>query len=231
MLSENSENFNVEQSTFPGMSLDAHLNSIIMSSDNENNIYTRTKKPNEITETEKKIKEKKWDIIILQESSTRFLIPEIRKLKVEKSISKIKGLVRNEKCKFILFKNWPSKKDFPKQFCRQSSIIDPRIEKEKCCSPKIKNLTQEFSLINQAYDSIVQNQNLLISSNGDYFYKSLSGKIDINLYEDNIHPNEKGSFLNACHFYKIITNNHPSQIKYIGNLENDIASKIKKMTD
>ncbi len=57
MLNETDPNIKIEQSTFPGMSLSAHLDNIIESR-TENGISTRKKVEGEITDTEKKIAKK-----------------------------------------------------------------------------------------------------------------------------------------------------------------------------
>ena len=95
MLNETDPNIKIEQSTFPGMSLTRHLENIIIARTDEDNISTRKKTEGEKTETEIKIAEKKWDVVILQEGTVNLLIPEFRDLAVNKAISKIKSLVNN----------------------------------------------------------------------------------------------------------------------------------------
>ncbi|WP_255462885.1 DUF4886 domain-containing protein [Flavobacterium sp. GP15] len=94
MINETNPNIKIDQITFPGMSLSGHLSDIITSK-TENGISTRIKGENEKTETEIKIAEKIWDVIILQTGTVSVLIPENRELKVNKAISEIKRLVSN----------------------------------------------------------------------------------------------------------------------------------------
>lgn len=54
MLNENNSKFNIEQSAFAGMTLNAHLEDIITESKGDD-IYTREKEAGELTETEKKL--------------------------------------------------------------------------------------------------------------------------------------------------------------------------------
>ncbi len=228
MLFETHPNISIEQSTFPGMSLSAHLDNIIESR-TENGISTRKKKEGEITETEKKIAEKKWDIVFLQTGTVSVLIPENRDLKVTKAISDIKKLISNPNCRIILFKTWPSKKEYPKEYCYSKWSINHSLDKDEYCSPIIENLEQEMKLINESYDLIAKKNQLLKSENGNKFYQVLTKHPEIELYEDNSHPNKYGSFLNACVFYQILTNNKATELKYNGEIEPNTAELLKKI--
>lgn len=228
MLNETNSNIKIEHSTFPGMSLSDHLDNIIESR-TENGISARKKEIGETTETEIKIAEKNWDIIILQTGTVSVLIPENRDLKINKAITDIKKLVSNSKCKFILFNTWPSKNEYPKQYCYPSRVIDKSIEKERCCSPTLKNLKQETRLINESYDLVAQKNNLLKSDNGNKFYEVLTKHPEIELYEDDSHPNKYGAFLNACVFYQMLTDKKASELKFNGEIEPKTAELLKQV--
>lgn len=230
MLNETNSNIKIEQSTFPGQSLSGHLSEIITSR-TENGINTRPKEPGEKTETEKKIAEKKWDVVILQTGTVSILIPEERELKVNKAITEIKKIVSNPNCKFILFNTWPSKDKYPQQYCYPSYLIDESIKKEQCCSPVLESLEQEVKVINESYDLVAKDNNLLKSDNGSKYYESITKHPEIELYEDDIHPNKYGSFLNACIFYQILSGKKASDLKYIGNIEPKIAKILKDVAE
>lgn len=230
MLNETNPNIRVEQSTFPGQSLDGHLSDIITSR-TENGINTRKKEEGEKTETEIKIAEKKWDIVILQTGTISILIPENRELITNRAISEIKKLVSNPNCKFILFNTWPSKNEYPQQYCYPSRMIDKSILKERCCSPILENLEQEINLINESYDSVARKNNLLKSDNGNKFYEVLTNYPEIELYEDNSHPNKYGAFLNACVFYQMLTNKKAYELKFNGEIEPKIAELLKQVAE
>ena len=230
MLNETNLKIRIEQSTFPGQSLDGHLSDIITSR-TENGINTRKKEEGEKTETEIKIAEKKWDVVILQTGTISVLIPENRELITNKAISEIKKLVSNPNCKFILFNTWPSKNEYPKQYCYPSRMIDKSILKERCCSPTLENLEQETNLINKSYDSVARKNNLLKSDNGNKFYEVLTNYPEIELYEDDSHPNKYGAFLNACIFYQMLTNKKASELKFTGEIEPKIAELLKQIAE
>jgi len=230
MLNETDPNIKIDKIANPGQSLSGHLSDIITSR-TENGVRVRKKVNGEITETEKKIKEKKWDIIILQTGTVGVLIPENREIKVNKAISDIKKLVNNPNCEFILFNTWPSKKEYPKQYCYPSRFIDKSIEKDKCCSPTIANLEQEIELINSSYSSVAEKNGLLKSDNGTKFYKVLTEYPEVEIYDDESHPNKYGSFLNACIFYQMLTRRKASDLKYSGEIEPETAELLKKISE
>lgn len=230
MLNETNPNIKIEQSTYPGMSLSAHLDNIIESR-TEHSISTRTKVEGEITETEKKIVEKKWDIVILQEGTVGLLIPEAREYKVETAIAAIKKLVTNPKCKFILFQTWPSKTEYPKEYCYSKWSINHSLKEDNYCSPVIENLEQEIKLINESFDLVAKNNELIKSKHGNKFLEVLRKYPKIELYEDEIHPNKYGSFLNACVFYQMLTDNKASDLKYNGEIKKETAGLLKQISE
>jgi hypothetical protein len=230
MVNETNSNFTIEHSTFPGMPLHGHLNDIIESR-TENGINTRQKQEEEKTLTEIKLSERDWDIVILQEGTVRLLIPEAKEYKVETAIARIKNRISNQDCKFILFKTWPSKEKYPKQYCYSKWSINHSLENDKYCSPQIENLEQEIELINESYDSVAEKYGLITSENGNKVYEILTEYPEINVYEDDIHPNKYGAFINACVFYQMITNKKASELKYIGEIEPKTAELLKNISE
>lgn len=229
MLNETHPNIKIDQITFPGQSLSGHLSDIITLR-TENGISTRKKEEGETTDTEKKIAEKNWDIIILQTGTVSVLIPENRDINVNKAILDIKKLVSNPNCTFILFNTWSSKNKYPVQYCYPSGLIDKSIEKDKCCSLALANLEQEIKLINESYDLIAQQNNLLKSNHGTKYFEVLTKYPEIELYEDESHPNKYGAFLNACIFYQMLTKNKASILKYNGDIEFKTAELLKRIS-
>lgn len=230
MLNETHPNIHIEQSTFPGQSLSGHLSNIITSR-TENGVHTRKKEEGEKTETEIKIAEKEWDIVILQTGTVSVLIPENRELKVNTAISDIKKLISNPSCKFILFNTWPSKHEYPERYCYPSRLIDTSIEKDQCCSPMLHSLEQELQTINDSYDVVAKDNNLIKSDNGTKYVEILTKHPEIELYEDNSHPNKYGSFLNACIFYEMLTNKKASDLTYNGTIESATAALLKQIAN
>jgi hypothetical protein len=75
-----------------------------------------------------------------------------------------------------------------------SEVTSQKNDKEKCCSPTLENLEQETKLINESYDLVAQKNSLLKSDNGTKFYEVLTKHPEIELYEDDSHPNKYGGF-------------------------------------
>lgn len=216
MLDENYSNYNIEQSTFPGISLNKHL--------------LRAN-----SETENKLKEKKWDIIILQEHPRNFYYPEIVEEFTKPSIDKIIKLANNQNCKFILFKTWVTQKTYPMKYdCVAKSELDKikypkETNKEEYCSISIKDKNDDYRIIDSTINSIAKQFNFS-ATNHLNLHNTIHEKFpEISLYEDDGHPNENGSFLNALEFYSIITNKSPKKLKYIGNLDTETAEKLKNL--
>lgn len=237
LLDENHLNYNIEQSTFPGMTLKSHLESIITKNSNDT-IFAREKMSNEVTETEKKLQEKNWDIIILQEMTQNQYFPEIIKEAIESNIIKIKQLVKNKNCNYIMFNTWPSKGDYPREkICIPKYYIDYKkyyvneeiSNKEKFCSEKILSLEQNIKILNESFDSIKQQNSLTISNHPNLHYQVRTKFPEIELYDDEYHPSEAGSFLNALEFYRILTNKKVSKIKYNGKLDLKTVKKLKSV--
>ncbi|HCA08815.1 DUF4886 domain-containing protein [Chryseobacterium sp.] len=224
MLSENDQNFKIYQSTFPGMSLSDHLDEIIVAR-TENMVNTRKKTDSETTETEKMIAERNWDVIIMQTGTVSVLIPEYRDQDIDHSIKTIKKLVSNPDCKFILFTTWAGKENYPQKYCYPSKIIfDPKI-----CSPVIKDLVQHQELISEGHSLLASKNDLIQSKNSEKFYEVMTKHPDIELLEDEIHPNKTGSFFNACIFYSLLTDKDASQLKYLGEIKPETANTLKRM--
>ncbi|WP_223608424.1 DUF4886 domain-containing protein [Chryseobacterium sp. OSA05B] len=224
MLNETDQNFKIYQSTFPGMSLSDHLDNIIVAR-TENMINTRKKTGSEITETEKMIAERNWDVIIMQTGQLSILIPEDRDLDIDYSIKAIKKLVSNPDCKFILFTTWAGKENYPQKYCYPSKIILAPAS----CSPLIKDFVHHQKLLSEGHSLLASKNDLIQSKNGEKFYEVITKYPDIELLEDEIHPNKTGSFFNACIFYSLLTNKDASQLKYLGEIKPETASRLKEM--
>ena len=237
MLDEKGLNYNIEQSTFPGMSLNGHLTNIITKRE-EDNIYTRRKNEGEITETERKIMSKNWDIIIMQEGTSVLYFPDAVKEVLSQTIEKIRALNRSENCKYIFFKTWISKnKNYPvKSICRVKHSFDWEkyylneeiSNKEKFCSVEVLNEKDDLRILNESLNAIKLKNKLTITNHPNIHFKIRKIFPEIELYDDDYHPSEVGSFLNACVFYKLLTNQNPKKLMYVGKLSKETADILKK---
>lgn len=230
MLQETDAHINIEQSTFPGMSLNAHLDNIITSR-TENGIRTRTKRRNELTETELKICEKEWDVIILQTGGVGVLIPEARDFQISPAISRIKELVSDFDTRFLLFQTWASISEFPEKTCYKGRTMDPSLGfDEDYCSPEITSLEEEVALLKEGYCALAEETEVEVTAHGDLYHKAARKFPSLALLEDSMHPSNLGAFLNAGVFYQHLTGKKASSLKYQGPLETETANILKSLS-
>lgn len=228
MMNETNPNIKIDHITFPGMSLDAHLNTIIESQDGDN-LKTRSKKPDEISVTEKKIKEREWDIIILQTGGVSVLIPESVQFKINPAIVKIKNLAA-PKTRFILFNTWTTDIEYPQKFCYRGIQIDPSLERmEEFCSPSIEDENDYLIKLNSSYESIATNLGLEKTNHGNVFQRVFEENPDLEILEDDMHPSNLGAFLSASIFYKMITEKDASKLEYTADLDPKKAEILKRL--
>lgn len=231
MMNETNSNISIEQITYPGMSLSGHLEKIVIES-TENNIKTKSKAPGELTETEKKIAEKDWDFIILQTGGVSVLIPESMEFNVNPSIEKIKEINDNTNTRFILFNTWITKEDFPVKYCYKGLQISRQLERmNDYCSTELKSSNQYLQELNNAYNQIAEQNSLEKTNHGDIFQEIFDNYSELEILEDEMHPSDLGAYLSACIFYKIITNNDPSELKYNGEIDPNKAQILKNVVE
>ncbi|SDR65791.1 DUF4886 domain-containing protein [Christiangramia echinicola] len=226
MVDETNPNINIEQVTYPGFSLNAHLENIIIES-SDNNIRTRKKSDQETTKTEEKIKEKDWDIIIMQTGGVTILIPEMRKKKIDPAIKEIK-LLADKNSKFILFNTWTTKIDFPKEYCYRAVMVNKYAKPgEEICSPKMNDKEEYYNFLQSGYEELSESNKLILTNHSQIFKKVLAKYPELDLLEDTMHPSKKGAFLSAIIFYNIITNNEAKDLEYEAGLDPETVELLK----
>jgi len=219
MLDESAENYTVEQSTYPGYTLKGHLDDIIIG-ENEDGVYTRSKKVDEITATAQKIASQTYDYIVLQEQTGRAAIPEIRRIFWEKTLQRYEDLIDTTKTKIILFQNFPTKENYPKKYCKS-------IDSKRYCSGSFDDLAGEMKAIRGGFISPKKE----VVKVGDAYYEVLKNYPEIELYEDESHPSARGAFLSALVFYQFFTKGKTTQLKYIANLNEEVANILKRVAE
>ena len=224
MLNETNPNIHIDQITFPGVSLDSHLN-FMVDPHQENSRYE--KKPGDTTSTERKLLQKPWDVVIIQEGTVRVLIPEARDSLVIPAIQQIKGLVKNKACKFVLFHTWVSKHEYPQEYCYSSFSITKILDDNKFCSEVFLNFEQEANKVQEEYVFVAEATDIKKSDNGEIVKTFLKKHPDIEIFEDDQHPSVEGAFLNACIFYELLTAKKANELNYSANLGPKISKIIK----
>lgn len=239
MLNEKVLNYNVEQAAFPGMTLNSHLNNIIYKREGDN-IFTIRKSEFEITETEKIISSRSWDLIIIQEAPDMLLSKELVNELVQSDIEKIRLLNPNKNCKYIFFNTWiPKVASYPiKSICLPKSDFDSvkfPVNKlnpdEKFCSEEVLNEKEHLRILNEALNQINLKQKMIISNHPNIHFNTRNKYPEIQLYDDDYHPSKTGSFLNACIFYKIIADKSPTRLNFNASLDEKTASLLKRIAN
>lgn len=237
MLDEKSTHYLIEQATFPGMTLNSHLNNIIYKREGDH-IYTMRKNDFEITETEKIISSRSWDLIIIQEAPDMLFSKELVDELVQSDIEEIKALNRNKNCKYIFFNTWiPKVQHYPiKSICLPKSDFDyvkfpinNLNSDEKFCLEEVLNEKEYLRILNEALNHINLKQKMIISNHPNIHFNIRNKYPEIQLYDDDYHPSKIGSFLNACIFYKMITNKNPTRLKFNAGLDEKTTSLLKRV--
>lgn len=239
MLNEKVLNYNVEQAAFPGMTLNSHLNNIIYKREGDN-IFTIRKSEFEITETEKIISSRSWDLIIIQEAPDMLFSKELVNELVQSDIEEIKALNRNKNCKYIFFNTWiPKVQHYPiKSICLSKSDFDyvkfpvnNLNSDEKFCSEEILDKKEHLRILSESLNQINLKQKMTISNHPNIHFNICNNYPEIQLYDDEYHPSKIGSFLNACVFYKMITNKNPTRLHSNAGLDEKTASLLKRIAN
>ncbi|RAK23885.1 uncharacterized protein DUF4886 [Flavobacterium aquaticum] len=239
MLDEKSTHYLIEQATFPGMTLNSHLNNIIYKREGDH-IYTMRKNDFEITETEKIISSRSWDLIIIQEAPDMLFSKELVDELVQSDIEEIKALNRNKNCKYIFFNTWiPKVQHYPiKSICLPKSDFDyvkfpinNLNSDEKFCSEEVLNEKEYLRILNEALNQINLKQKMIISNHPNIHFNIRNKYPEIQLYDDDYHPSKIGSFLNACIFYKMITNKNPTRLNFNAGLDEKTTSLLKRIAN
>ena len=116
---------------------------------------------------------------------------------------------------------WPSLENYPKKYCYYKNN----------CSLEMNSLKEEVDIIKAGYKELADKFSYALTDTCSKFYDILENHNNINLYEDHIHPNMYGSFLNACILYKTITKHNSSSINFSGNIEKKKVKLLKAIAD
>lgn len=166
------------------------------------NIYTdfsaidsyTLEKHSKLQQTIDKINSRKWDFVVLQEQSQRPIMDTSTKAKVVESIDKLMKMIytNNSSTQVLLFMTW-GRKYGDSDLCKALPYTCSYDGMQDALRDAYWNLGYFFNVrvvpCGIAWKTIMHDS----LHNIDLFYP------------DNKHPNEAGSYLNACMFYNAIT--------------------------
>jgi len=219
MFKEQNIPIELHQITYSGYSLESHL-STIQIGENDGIIYTRPKESNEYSKLEVLFQtEIEFDHIIVQERTSLALIDEIRTKKTIQSIKEIQSQAKGEP-KIWVYQNFPTKEKYPKSFCELNEVD------MKFCTDTLYSITEEMNVIKSSFNSFPTEYEII--KIGESFGSVLAGNSQINLYSDEIHPSEEGSYLIALNIYNCLTERDVSSIQYTNNLDARTINYLKE---
>lgn len=190
----NNHQVNVAQIAYPGYYLMAHLT--------ENQHYSEE----DHSETIEMIQSKKWDVIILQES-TFFLLNEITRKQTVEAIQAIQSINNNEDTKFYFFQTWTSKLDYPYEVCFPARLlfIEDAHPMEKICSYTFQNQEEFHQALIEKTATTAKETQIGIIPFGEIYHEIWKNHPNLNLLEDEMHPSKLGAFINAWVIYHQLT--------------------------
>lgn len=203
LFSENDQNIDVTQMSFPGYYLMAHLT--------QNQHYSHE----DNTETIEMIQSQKWDVIILQESSF-FLLNEIKRKQTIEAIHAIQLINNNEETKFYFFQTWTSVLTYPYEVCFPAKALFIKEAKplDKICSYTFQNEAEFHQALVEQTASVASATEMEVIRFGEVFHEISKEFPQLELLEDDMHPSDLGAFINALVMFHAITN---TEAKFMNN--------------
>lgn len=170
----NNKNFDIKMVAYPGYSLNNHLTTVIVPTDNPNLVYTKRISNNDtiIPEAIKQLISRKWDYVYLQdrefgEDSIEYAVQQIRKLAPESKI--------------MIFENYMYDSHWSKKYNRKKKKIN----------------IQEFKRI----ANLIKADVIPVSYCFEKIKKKHSPDL---LYDETMHPTNFGTLVIAILLYKTI---------------------------
>ena len=234
MIDERKLNIKIEQLTISGMGLGVFATH----AQHEDGALYRCEN-NEIPIGVRAILSKKWDLVILQERGGEELIPCHRIYTFEPALIFLDSVIRSIKARTVVYQDYAGN-SFPYHICDYNSFEENEVSTKVSapnllisrCSINFDNSEQEFKEIEQAYYSITKKLNAKMVKIGYAFELFKKTNKSINLYDkDNTHPSPQGSYLIACLFYKNITGETLSKVKYSAGLDINQAAVIREFAN
>ncbi len=211
MLNEKGYDINIQQSTFPGISLSQHLMQ---------------------PETLEKLNSQNWDYVILQEATVRVLIDEVVAYNFEPSIIKLDSIIKLKNAKTILYQSYPVS-IYPKKYCYPSFLVNPKIPDVEYCSDSLFNSNQEFKKIEASFkrvSDLIKCDNALVGLSFELCKRKYPELILFESSSDT-HPSILGSYLIACVFYRHLTGQKTTSVKYADGIDLTEKDKVNLLVD
>jgi len=163
------------------------------------------------TTTLNKIRETKWNYIVLQEQSQIPTIPYYRYNSMYPSARILDSLIRKDGASTVFFMTWG--REYGGQQCLDTS-----------CSPVFRDFFQMEDSLKSAYTELSAMLNSVLASVGEGWRVAKTLDTSIDLWQpDYSHPTVKGTYLAACVFYVTLFHESPIGLSYTDGLSSSDA--------
>lgn len=241
MLDESDLNIKIDSSVYINFTLPNHIEKMMV---NEKPQYFATRKKydaSERTPTEIKLQEKKWDIVILEPLYKNILINEVRIFRVNKSIQKIKKLVNNPNCRFMIYGTTIPVVEYFVLGGYSGSQIDDSLEKDKIYKADgVGRYDKTMKTLNNKLNLLENENSMEVINIGSMVYEIMKTEKKLNYFEEydeitetfqRIYPSESGAYFNACVFYKVLSGKSLLDLNYNGSIRKKEAKKIRNLVE
>jgi hypothetical protein len=163
-----------------------------------------------------KIKNGKWDYVVLQEHSLGTLIDSFRIKNTYPAVEFLDSLIKTRKAKTLLYMTWGRK---------QGGV-------QKLDSLSTKNYKDYFemqSVIEKAYRDLGKKTGAKIVPAGLAWQNVIRKYYFADLWQkDESHPNTEGTYLNACVFYATVFGKSPVGLSYTDGIDKSYARFLQE---
>lgn len=163
-----------------------------------------------------KIKNGKWDYVVLQEHSLGTLVDSFKVNNTYPAVEYLDSLIKKQKAKTLLYMTWGRKRGgaqvldtlrtkYYKDYFEMQTVI------EKSYRDLGKKIGAEIIPAGLAWESVIKK----------YYFANLWQK-------DESHPNIEGTYLNACVFYATIFGKSPAGLSYTDGIDKNYARFLQE---
>lgn len=157
-----------------------------------------------------KIKQRKWDLVVLQEQSDYPAVAAQRQELVFPAARLLSGRVRETGATPILFMTWGRREGFPEAGLKTYAEMQAQVE--------------------AGYMEIADDLKAMVAPVGMAWQNVIAQKPQLELWQsDGIHPTREGTYLSACVFYAAIFKQSPAGLTYRAELAEETASLLQSV--
>ncbi len=159
--------------------------------------------------TRKKLDEKKWDFVVLQEQSVIPSVPGTREKEMYPAARVLDGMIRAKGARTIFFMTWGRRGGFLRY--RHRSFGDMQ------------------RALYEGYTTIARELRARVAPVGPAWKRAMEKQPGLDLWgKDGSHPNKSGSYLAACVFYAVIYKKSPVGLSFHADLSPEAAAFLQQ---